>query len=949
MTIQLKVPGHIHSITPKLSDQVLRNPDFLCIGAIVAVIFSRFFSTIFLHKSISKLYLIALWDSLFYPLRSGQSFNMDPSLVLQHLPQRFLVADLWHHTIPLWNPFAGFGVPLLADPNAFAFSPLFALFAAFPSMYIWNITIVLLLFTGAISTYFLCRELDLKPLGSLVASLLFTFCPSTQSQTEQVYASCLIPLVFFFFVRVAKRNSIWSAVLAGLAAGVDLLSANPESAFVTIIFATILMFLSAYYNDRSGFNFISLVGKLALSGIVAFGISAPLLIPFGEYLLRCESYKFNDTPDCFSLQGIFTNLLFPFYTRNNLFWGPLSWWGISAILWLPNKSNASRFAWPLVICLAVSIFAIAQLFPLNMLFRIPPFSMVLVHYYVLPQYIFFLSVISGLGIALLFDAIRNKSVRKTVVVGLGLTPVVLSLTLSPLAASVWPNALTLPYALTIEYPDFQWTTALINASCTVAMLLALVATSNRASKLQTLGFIGFLIIGMSDLLMISYKALPVRPSFKYPHSLTLDTSRTDGRFLSIGDHLFRPNTYVVYKLPMILEWNAFHPKGFNDLMRACGACVDKFGQYYPPTISRLLDLTGTRTIISQQPVLDEAVIASTNAQPASYGQADYGTLLTLRNLQLLHDPKAKTVFCRFDIDPHVAGFAAWHIHLDFLDKDNKTILYAEPQSVSASLGNQSITCSSFLPADAREWSLSVRLISDTDCQVVPPNKVPIGRICPDGSWRLATSQNLSSFRVINNDRFKLLSNQQGILTYENKSALDRCFFVRELKWMKQREAIFDYLKLHTSTLSHVALLDETQKEQFEKLFGALAPAKSKSTSEVFDASASITKTRTPRETSNVFDPSSTIFQTKASQPALLVVSDLYYPGWKALVDGAESPIFCADCLFRAILIPPGVHTVEFKYQPLSFAIGIALFALTVSSILISLIALRIRQKRPQIL
>jgi hypothetical protein len=930
----------------KLSSRALVNTDHLYVAAIVAVLFFRFCGTIVFHKSISKLYLIAIWDSFFYPMSSGQSFNMDPSLVQQHLPMRFLVANIWHHSIPLWNPFSGFGVPLLADPNAFVFSPLFALFTFFPGMYTWNIIVILLLLVGALSTYFLCRELELSRLGSLIASLLFTFCPNVQSQAEQVYVSCLIPFVFFFFVRLGKRNSVSSAVLAGLAAAIELLSANPESAFVTIIFASILTCSSAYFSNRDNFKLTSLLSKLALAGIIAFGLTAPVLIPFAEYLRCCDSYKFADIPARFSLQGIITNFLFPFYKRNNLFWGPLSWWGLSAIIVLPKKDKASRFALPLAICLVASIFAIAQLFPISLLFRFPPFSMVLLHYYVIPQYILFVSIISGLGIDRLIDAIVNKSIGKTAIIGIGWLPLMLSIVLPPLICSIWRNAnLTIPYVLMIEYPQFDLFRSLINGVCALAMLLVLLAMLSSPTKLRAPAILSFVAIGIFDLLVISYSALPMRPAFQYPRSLPIDVGRADSRYLPIGDHLFKPNTYLAYQLPVMLEWNALHPKGFIEFMRACGARVDKFGQLFPPTINRLVDLTGTRTMISQQPLLDETTICNVEMRQTCQGQVDFGDLVSLRKLKFFFDPKALTVFCCFEADPHVGDSQSWHLCLDVRDRANKTIIYTEPQSIFAPSGVQAITCSSCLPAKGERWSLSLRLVSDPDSQVIQPKKVPFGSIRSDGSWLLATSDDLSLFSPINNDRFSLLSNQRGILTYENRTALDRRFFVSQIKWMNQRESILDYLKGHASELGHIAVLEDAQKEQFHDLLRKLAPVQNDSPVNIFDTSATITKIKTSTTSpSEALGSSANAFQTKASMPALLVVSDLYYPGWKAFVDESECPIFRADYLFRAVLIPPGKHVIKFSYQPLSFTLGIVLFAITICGLLVFFVG-RFRKRR----
>lgn len=56
----------------------------------------------------------------------------------------------------------------------------------------------------------------------------------------------------------------------------------------------------------------------------------------------------------------------------------------------------------------------------------------------------------------------------------------------------------------------------------------------------------------------------------------------------------------------------------------------------------------------------------------------------------------------------------------------------------------------------------------------------------------------------------------------------------------------------------------------------------------------------------------------------LLLSDTWYPGWQARIDGAEQEVWRADYLFRAVWVPAGSHRVTFRYQPLSFTLGAAL-------------------------
>ena len=51
-----------------------------------------------------------------------------------------------------------------------------------------------------------------------------------------------------------------------------------------------------------------------------------------------------------------------------------------------------------------------------------------------------------------------------------------------------------------------------------------------------------------------------------------------------------------------------------------------------------------------------------------------------------------------------------------------------------------------------------------------------------------------------------------------------------------------------------------------------------------------------------------------SEPGYLILADLYYPGWRARVDGQAAAILCADTVFRAVRLEPGEHLVSFTYR-----------------------------------
>jgi hypothetical protein len=74
-----------------------------------------------------------------------------------------------------------------------------------------------------------------------------------------------------------------------------------------------------------------------------------------------------------------------------------------------------------------------------------------------------------------------------------------------------------------------------------------------------------------------------------------------------------------------------------------------------------------------------------------------------------------------------------------------------------------------------------------------------------------------------------------------------------------------------------------------------------------------------------YNPDRLVYEYSANSPQLTLFSEVYYPadkGWKLLVDGTETdPIFKANYLLRAAVLPAGQHKIEMVFKPRSFYLG----------------------------
>ena len=86
-------------------------------------------------------------------------------------------------------------------------------------------------------------------------------------------------------------------------------------------------------------------------------------------------------------------------------------------------------------------------------------------------------------------------------------------------------------------------------------------------------------------------------------------------------------------------------------------------------------------------------------------------------------------------------------------------------------------------------------------------------------------------------------------------------------------------------------------------------------------------------------------ECETDAPGFLVLTDSYYPGWEAKVDGEPTPIYRADHVFRAVFVPPGRHTVAFHFAQPLFWLGAAIAAVTACGLVVLALITLLRKPR----
>lgn len=155
------------------------------------------------------------------------------------------------------------------------------------------------------------------------------------------------------------------------------------------------------------------------------------------------------------------------------------------------------------------------------------------------------------------------------------------------------------------------------------------------------------------------------------------------------------------------------------------------------------------------------------------------------------------------------------------------------------------------------------------------------------------------------DRWQTVYDRNGVIVAKNLRALPRA-------WLVSKVGTLDESEILRMIRGESAIPFDPRTEAFIE---TSADPRTSADFEAF-ATAAVDARLSASDRVRIVrhDPNRIVFDTTSSQQAMLVVSEIDYPGWIARLDGADVPIHRTDFLLRGVFVPRGRHRVEMIYR-----------------------------------
>jgi len=919
----------------------------------------------------------------FYPAVTGEISLVPGDGWTQNLGVRVLIGQMIAQgMVPLWDPYIFAGTPLLASIYPGGLYPPNWLFALFSPGVAMNLVVITTYHIALIGAYLYGRRIGMGRVGALVTGLGFAFggfMVAHLGHTSRIAAAAWLPWVLLAMEHLYQRFSWRWVALGALFVALQLFAGEPQMDCYTVLVAGaygIFSLTSRAERERRR-RFVAGAAAMAVCGLL---LSAIQLLPERELLRMGEraqiSYEY------FSGYALppwqLPALIFPFFFGGAVrppyqitSWGlaGIETFGYVGLLALllgltavlgPRRRPLARFWAGTAVASVVLAFGSYLPFKLNrLLYQIPVYNLFRVSGRNMLEFTFAAAVLAGLGVSYLAerqrDEVRRALGRSTAV----LTAVVLcTVMLYRFFEKYLENGILRP----------ERAGSLTNLEVLVPLtlfILGLGAVWFYASRRTLLA--GTLLVAVMAGELVSFghffewRTTPYRiadyigdaPSVKYIKAR--EPNRDEFRILSHAawpydynyELLDHPNVSIARGLQSVNGYDALRLTRVADIsgeMSIDGVVGDlgSFGAlnqgFNLLNVKYLLRERRTEVEVTHEGLrFNDAPLnltlgpgAHAEMMPGSVAATELALVTTMgRSTHLpqatpvvrirLHAKDGRVIEREIQVGRDTAEWAYDRADVRSVIKHQRPRV-VESWKEEGYEGHRYLARFPFERAEVEriEWDY---LSPDAELQIV---RASLYDATADASTPL---DGLS----LPPERWRKLESFGQVDLYENLKLMPRAWFVRRLA-VAPRAGVLRAIKegkLPDGMPFDPAEVALFEKEDFGRRVITLPPV-----GETAGAQVKVTR----------YEPHRIELQTHNPEPAFLVLSEIYYRGWEAWVDGQRTPVYRPDYTLRGIAVPPGDHRVEFAFRSPSFRNGAFYSGLGVMLLLIGAVVSRVRSK-----
>lgn len=830
--------------------------------------------------------------------------------------------------VPLWNPHQGMGTPHAAAFQTAVFDPLLSLVNLHPTPLTWDFSFLLAFALGSAAMYLFLRQLGLGRLASLVGAATFVWSGFFMRYSNNHFfrAYLYLPALFLLAQLTIRKRGPLAPIGLGLGVAGVLLIGMPEP-FIFVLGALTLYCLYLMAFPPVAIGRLVALRRFVLAAMLGSALAAPLLLPGLEFLRLSFSTheadavlgKMADPP------GQILRWLMPYALgeKDGPFAATRHWVGTASLVAVAgavaSRRTIARTGGWFFFALGALVMAKTYGFVLvQWAGALPPLNRLIIPVYAVPVIGFCAAVLAAIGVQAVAE--QDIALRRV-----GVALAVLTAGVTALLVADRNLMAALPDGHLIRHLGLAGA-----AGAAVAGALYL----NRTRGQIIVGLAILLELGalVPRGLQVARVDAFVRPTWL--EYVVAQTRETQARVYGLDAKLF-PNTASAFGLQDIRSLNALYPERYVAYVKRFiqPGFVDRFigGPPFGSETTRgetdnnpMFDLTGVRYIVTggQEPgdALVRSVLTSRPQTDDIFTAAldvsgDTRSALFVKagtRASLPVPPGATKLAFAASLDPkRMAPEAKGVVGSLRLTAGSTTALWSKTFIPSATVDVPPWTeVVVDLPAGTATLELGVDPV---------PNSAPEGLGFADLRFGSGPESPPVQYR-------KVMAGDQASV-YENRMSLPRAFVVHRATAVPDEQAATVYLDSVSEPLPsgarRVTRFDpateavvEGPTDVADRLAGCAEPGRAK-----------IQRYETSRVEIDV--------ESRCS--GLVVLSDLFYPGWKARVNGTATPMYATDLAFRGVPVTAGRSTVVISYEPNTFRLGLIVALLGVTGACIALL------------